>query len=160
MYKASNSGGSVPLWPQKHPQRGVPIALPDPGELISSYSLPLDLHELSSMPPGQLKFGVLGKVMPVPQSAVSVVASAAEYTPLPTVSSFTILPSVHFQTIPPLPQTPFSVIPSEHIPVFYATGNDLDMTLYVGFSLFWGFHRAGGTKGMFWQPPKGAMSVG
>ena len=58
---------------------------------------------------------------------------AMEYPPRSTASSFTILPSVHFQTVPhPLP-LPLSDIPPERLQVSWVSGNDLDMTLYVVF---------------------------
>lgn len=46
------------------------------------------------------------------------------------VSSFTILPSIHFRIPRPL-QIPLSLIPPEHVQVSYIAGNDLDMFLYV-----------------------------
>lgn len=49
----------------------------------------------------------------------------------PTVSSFTILPSIHFQTIPWPLQVPLSIIPPERVQVSPIAGGDLDMTLYV-----------------------------
>jgi len=51
----------------------------------------------------------------------------------PTVSSFTVLPSIHFQTIPPPFPVPLSLVPPERIQISSNAGGDLDMTLYVIF---------------------------
>ena len=66
------------------------------------------------------------------------VYDTTECDPPHTVSSFTVLPSVLFRTIPrPLP-VPLSLVPPEHIQISPVAGGDLDMTLYVVFFLsFW-----------------------
>ena len=49
----------------------------------------------------------------------------------PTASSFAVLPSVHFQSIPRPLRAPFSLIPPERVQVSCGAGSDLDMKLYA-----------------------------
>jgi len=83
-----------------------------------------------------------------PSSGVSVVQdihSTMACVPYAAVSSFTVLPSIHFRRIPrPLP-VPLSLIPPERVQISPNAGGDLDMTLYVlfGFSTLtwpWGLN--------------------
>ena len=72
-----------------------------------------------------------------PSSETSVVQKThgtAERFPRSTVSYFTILPSIHFQTIRRPLHVPLSLIPPEHTQVSCIAGSDLDMSLYVFFS--------------------------
>ena len=67
---------------------------------------------------------------------VSVVQNTRDTTkciPRPIDSSFTVLPSIHFQAIPRPLRPPFSLIPPEHVQVSGVAHSDLDMTLYVFF---------------------------
>ena len=83
-----------------------------------------------------------------PSSDVAVVrrtCGAMECAPRPTVSSFTVLPSIHFRTIPRPLQVPLLLIPPERVQISPIAGGDLDMTLCVLFR-FLGFHRVVGTK--------------
>ena len=50
-----------------------------------------------------------------------------------TGSSFTVLPSIHFRTIPRPLQIPLSLIPPERVQISPIAGGDLDMTLCVLF---------------------------
>ena len=133
-YKRSRSSGRRP--PKSPLAREVPLlAVSDPSESSSSNTIPPDLRELSSTPPGQLWLGVLDKKMPVPSSSASGAAGATESPPPSIVPYLTTLPSIQFQTIPrPLP-LPLSLIPPERLQVSWVAGNDLDMTLYVIFSM-------------------------
>lgn len=60
---------------------------------------------------------------------------ATKRIPHPTVSSFAILPSIHFQTIPRPLRIPLSFISPEHTQVSGVARRDLDMTLYVVFTV-------------------------
>ena len=71
--------------------------------------------------------------------------ATAECVPRPTVSSFTILPSIHFRTIPRPLRVPLSLIPPERVQVSSVAEGDLDMTLYV-LSRFLNSHRVVGAK--------------
>ena len=133
----------------------------DPGESGSYNPTSHDLRERSLKSPKQLEGKpspdvALNKVVLAPSSDALVV----NYLLRPTPSSPTVLPSIHFQTIPHPLRIPLSVISPDHLRVSHTAGTDLDMSLYVFFSRSRKFHRAGGTEGMFWQPRKGAMSVG
>ena len=142
--------------------KGSRLATPtDPGESGSFNPISHDLRERSLKSPKQLEWKpppdiALNKVVPVPSSDALVV----NYPLRPIPSSPTVLPSIHFQTIPHLIRIPLSDICPDHLRVSHTAGTDLDMTLYVFFSRSRRFHRAGGTEKMFWQPRKGAMSVG
>ena len=73
-----------------------------------------------------------------PSPDVSITQKAhdtAKYIPRPIVSSFTVLPSIHFQPIPRPLRPPFSLIPPERVQVSSVAESDLEMTLYV-FSRF------------------------
>ena len=76
------------------------------------------------------------KILPGPSSDVSVRRKTHDTTISilrPTVSSFTVLPSIHFQIVPRPLRTPFSLIPPERVQVSSVAGSDLDMTLCVFF---------------------------
>ena len=57
----------------------------------------------------------------------------SELAPLPTVSSFTVLPSVHFRIIPRPLRVPLLLIPPERVQISSTARSDLDMILYVPF---------------------------
>ena len=79
---------------------------------------------------------VQGEMALDPSSDVAVVQdiqSTTECVPHPTVSSFTVLPSIHFRRIPRPLLVPLSLIPPEHAQLSSNAGGDLDMTLYVLF---------------------------
>jgi len=104
------------------------------------------LHSSESLlllpPPLVPSEGLLAPSFPVhdemllgPSSDIRVVQdihSTTKCFPHPTVSSFTVLPSINFQRIPwPLP-VPLSLVPPERVQISSA-GSDLDMILYVVF---------------------------
>ncbi|KAF9783449.1 hypothetical protein BJ322DRAFT_153080 [Thelephora terrestris] len=100
----------------------------------SSHSSSANLLERSSTPPNQLELKLSlrapRKVAPVPSSNVSLVGEvpgSTEHPPRPTASSFTVLPSIHFQTIPRPLRIPLSAIHPEHSQVSCVARNDLDM---------------------------------
>ena len=76
-------------------------------------------------------------------SAVQDTHGTTERVPPLTGSSFTILPSIHFRTIPWPLRIPLSFIPPEHAQVSSVARSDLDMTLCVCFR-FLEFHRSWG----------------
>ena len=65
--------------------------------------------------------------------------STVELVPRPTVSSFTVLPSIDFRTIPRPLQVPLSLVPPERVQVSPIARGDLDMKLFVLFRLL-NFH--------------------
>jgi len=73
------------------------------------------------------------------------IPDTTERVPRPVVSSFTVLPSIHFRTIPLPLQLPLSLIQPERVQVSPIAGGDLGMTLYV-LSRIPKFHRVVGTK--------------
>ena len=85
-----------------------------------------------------------------PSSNVSVVQEihgAMECVPPLTGFSFTILPSIHFRTIPRPLRVPLPFPPPEYIQVSSIVRNDLDMTLCVciwliKFTRSWGLNRS------------------
>ena len=86
--------------------------------------------------------------LPWNPSDVAVVGNAhatTGYVPHPAVSSFTVLPSIHFRTIPRSLRIPLSLIPPERVQISSIAGGDLDMTLYVH---FWplNFHQVARTE--------------
>ena len=68
----------------------------------------------------------------VPPSSVSVVQDIhVERVPRRNGSSFTVLPSLHFQTIPRPLRVPLSFVPPEYVQVSSIAENDLDMAMCV-----------------------------
>ena len=140
-YGRCRSIRDAPLSPARSPPRDITHpALSDSSEPSSSHFLSPDLRKRSSAPPKQLEWKpaprVLYKVVPDPSSNASVVENAPGSTghpPCPAVSSFTVLPSVHFQTIPRPLQIPLSVICPEYMQVSSVAGDDQGMILYVLF---------------------------
>ena len=136
-YGRSRSSGNVPPRPPRpSPTDGTLPALSDSSEPSSSYSLSPDLRERSSMLSKQLEWKPSprgpDKVVPAPSSGASVAKKApgaAEHPPRSTLSSFTIIPSIHFQTIPRPLHLPLSAISPEHVQVSCVSGDDLGMTL-------------------------------
>jgi len=111
-------------------------SLPPPPPL-ASYERPL---APSSRVHGEIALGPSSDV-----SNVQDIHPTTESAPHPTVSSFTVLPSIHFRRIPwPLP-VPLSLIPPERVQISSNAGGDLDMTLYVLFR-FLNSHLVMGTK--------------
>ena len=91
-------------------------------------SPPLTPYEQPLVPSSRVR----SEIVPDPSSDLSVVGRTHDTTEC-VLSSFTILPSIHLQTIPrPLP-VPLSLIPPERVQVSSNSGSDLDMTLYVLF---------------------------
>ena len=118
--------------PPTHPSSDVPLLTwSDPSESTSSLppSPHLTPYERSLTPSPH----VHGEIVSGPSSGVSVVRNVRatmEHVPRPTVSYITVLPSIHFQTIPrPLQlRVPLSLIPPEHVQISAIAGGDLDMT--------------------------------
>ena len=78
---------------------------------------------------------VCDEMVPASSLDPSAVQRITGHVPRPIVSSFTILPSIHFRTIPRPLRVPLSPIPPEHVQVSWTSESDLDMTLYVCFRL-------------------------
>ena len=124
-YERFRSASNALPKPVRSPPREVLTALPD-----SIRSLPPDLCERPSTPLALLKWN------PLPDDIVAKEAPGAiVYPPSPIASPFTVLPSIHFQTVPRLLLVPFSVIDPERVPVSWVSGDDLDMSVYVIFLL-------------------------
>jgi len=127
------------------PSLGTPhLAWSDPGESASSPPLqpPLAPYERSLASSSRVHGRALG---PSPDVSATQDIHSTGYVPRTTVSSFTILPSIHFRRIPrPFP-VPLSLIPPERVQISSNAGGDLDMTWYV---LFWvlNSHLVVGTK--------------
>ena len=103
---------------------------------LLSPSLPSCEQPSTSTPelPWELSPRIYNEVVVCPSSNVSAVQEihgATECVPPLTGSSFTILPSVHFRTIPRPLRVPLSFLPPEHVQVSSIARNDLDMTLCV-----------------------------
>ena len=64
------------------------------------------------------------------------VHGTTECIPRSTVSSFTVLPSIHPRIVPWPLQVPLSLIPPERAQVFPIVGGYLDMTLYALFGSY------------------------
>ena len=80
-------------------------------------------------------------------SVVQEIHGTMEWAPPPAGFSFTILPSVHFRTIPRPLRVPLPFPPPEYIQVSSIARNDLDMTLCVFIWLIkytrsWGLNRS------------------
>lgn len=132
-YEGSRSSGKRPT-----PRPKDVLVWSDSKESGPSHSLPLDLRGGSSINPGQSERETLPpideKVASAPLSDGSVAADALGVTecPLrPTATSFAILPSISFQTVPRPLRIPLSLVPPERVQVSWVSGSDLDMTLYV-----------------------------
>ena len=144
--KPPGIGFSVSESPTRSP--GIPLltwlnSSESESPLASPPSLPLAPYERPQAPSPRVRSAVeLG-----PSPGVSVVQHthhATECVPSPTVSSFTVLSSIHFRTIPRPLQIPLSLIPPERVQISPIAGGDLDMTLWVFYQL--GFHQVAGTK--------------
>ena len=101
----------------------------------------------SSKPTARLQWEfsphVHNEIVPSPSLNVSVVQKIhciTDCVPRLIASSFTILPSIHFRTIPRPLRIPLSPIPLKHIQVSSVSENDLDTILCVFFRLQ-NFHR-------------------
>ena len=114
------------------------LPLPNSSEPNSFFSTPPAPCERPSTPATQLPWElspcIRNEIALGPPSNVSVVQKihdTVECIPRSVASSFTILPSIHFRTIPRPLRVPLSLIPPEHVQISCIAGNDLDMTLYV-----------------------------
>ena len=131
--------------PLTRPSLSVPLltlsksSSKSPSSLLPS-TPPLSPYE----PPLAPSSRVCSEILPGPSPDLSVVGRTHDTTEF-ILSSFTILPSIHLQTIPrPLP-VPLSLIPPERVQVSPNSGSDLDMTLYVLFRAL-NSHLTVGTK--------------
>ncbi|KAF9779636.1 hypothetical protein BJ322DRAFT_369328 [Thelephora terrestris] len=101
-------------------------------KFVYFHHVPPDPHERPSTPPERPESPhALDEAALVLSSSASAVEKARGVTECPPpliTSSLTILPSIHFQSIPrPLP-LPLSVIPPERKQVSWVSENDLDMS--------------------------------
>ena len=147
-YEGSCPSVNVPRRLPRSPPREIFLDLPVPDSSASgpSYFLLPDLCERPLTPPRQLEWRPSSDAL-----VANIPPEVTEYPPGPTVPSFTILPSVHFQTIPrPLP-LPLSVIPPERVQVSSVALNDQDMTLCVFNSDPRSVHGARGTQGILFD---------
>ena len=80
--------------------------------------------ELSPRLYNQIGLGPLSDVL-----AVQNTHGQVEHAPHPAGSSFTILPSIHFQTIPRPLRVPLSLVPPEYMQVSSIAKSELAMTL-------------------------------
>ena len=125
--------GSPPSEPLESPSSDGPlITCQNPSEFASSLPPPQALAPCEQPPtsPPRVHNGVVLR----PSSDVSAarhIHATTEYLPRSTVSSFTVLPSIHFRTIPRPLRVPLSLIPPERVQVSSVAEGDLDMTLYV-----------------------------
>ena len=124
-------------WPPIGPLPTLLLTWPDSSE---SASLPSSLAPCerpsppTARPPWELSPRIYNQIGPRPSSDVSVVQSTCgitERVPRLTGSSFTILPSIHFHTIPRPLRIPLSLVPPEYTQVSSVTESELDMTLCV-----------------------------
>ena len=134
-YGRLRSSGNTTPGPIRSPSRDItPLALSDSSEPSSSHSSSLGLRERSLTPPEQPEREPsphsLDEVVPVPPSNALVVGKAprpTDHHPHPTIFSFTVLPSIHFQTVPRPLHVPLSDIPPEYTQVSSIAGDDLGM---------------------------------
>ena len=117
--------------PQTHTSSDIPLST------TSSLPPPLAPRERPLTPMAQLPREpsphVHGEIMlgPSPDAAVRNTQAIMECIPRHTVPPFTVLPSLHFRTVPRPLQVPLSLIPPERVQVSPIARGDLDMTLYV-----------------------------
>ena len=111
---------------------------PSPSNSTNLSSPPLVSYERPLTPTAQLPWELppqmrneIAPDRPSDSSVVQRIHDTAEWIPCLTVSSFTILPSIHFQTMPQPLQGPLLFVPMEHVHVSYISRSDLDMKLYV-----------------------------
>lgn len=129
------------------PQIGPPsdlLALSSSSESTSSTAPPLALPERHSTPTLRLPWELSPRTLNnIGSSVVQKSRGTTECVPYLTGFSFTILPSIHFRTIPrPLRVPPF-LIPPERMQISSIAESDLDMTLCVFFRLL-KFHQVVG----------------
>ena len=135
-------GPSLSVFPTRPPSDVPLLTWSNSGESTSPPPPPLASCELPQAPtaqpprepspPGQAEM-VHGP--PSDASAALNIHDTTECVPRPAASSFTVLPSIHFPTIPRLLRAPFSLIPPERVQISPIIGGDLDMTLYAFFRL-------------------------
>lgn len=136
-YESSRSNGGISSAPQTSPPIDVLLPWFDFREPGPPNPLSVGSRKRSLAPPEQLEEPlplVLEIAAPDPSlegSAPQNTLGVTERPPSSTVSSFKLLPSIHFQTIPRPLHIPLSLIPPERVQVSWVTGSDLDMTLYV-----------------------------
>ena len=137
----SRAPANVPSKAPINPPRDLPLIIwPDSNECIPSFSPPPAPRERSPTPTALPSWDFSPRMhdtaLPGFPSDILVVQGArgtAKCIQRPVVSSFTVLPSIHFQTIPRSLRSPFSLIPPERVQVSGVAGSDLGMTLYVSF---------------------------
>ena len=116
--------------PLARPSSDVPLLTwSGPDEPASSLPPPPPLIPYERPLSPSSRIPVLGSSSDIP--VVRDTHGTAGCVPCHTVSSFTLLPSLHFQTIPRPLRVPLSLISPEHAQISPIAGGDLDMTLYV-----------------------------
>ena len=138
-----NLPSQAPFEPSTDRSSDLPLSIwSDSSE--SGFSLPLSLSPaLQERPstqaarlPWELSPRIHNELVQRPSSdtpATHKVNGTTKCIPYPAVSSFTVLPSIHFQAIPRPLRVPLSFIPPEHVQVSEVAGDDLGMSLYVFF---------------------------
>ena len=138
-----SSGTPLPAWskssesdlllpePLTRPSGATLLTLSDPSESTPSPHPPPPLapRERSLAP----SFRARGAGMLGPSLVARDAYDITKRVPRTNVSPFTVLPSIHFRTIPRPLQIPLSLIPPERVQISPIAGSDLDMTLCVLF---------------------------
>ncbi|KAF9642933.1 hypothetical protein BDM02DRAFT_3264295 [Thelephora ganbajun] len=127
------TSANVLFEPSTSPPRNLPLLTwSNPNTSTSSYSPFLDPPSAPTVQlPWEPSPRVQGEEVLGLSSDVELVRKThgtAKCLPRPIISSFTILPSIHFQTISHPLRMPLSLIPPEHVQVSGVAGSDLDMT--------------------------------
>ena len=147
-YEGSRPSGNASAKTPKFLSKDVLLHRSDPGEPDLSHSLSHDSRERSLERTGRFERDssplILEKVVQLPSSVPEKALSVTEDPLNPVASSFVVLPSINFQTIP----RPFRIpLPSERMQVSWVSGSDLDMTSYVFPPSFVNFLCAGVAEG-------------
>ena len=118
----------------------LPLTWSNSSESDSPISPSIAPHEGPLKPtarrPWELSPCLHDEIVASPSSDVSVVQNTygtMECIPRLNESSFTVLPSIHFQTIPRPLRVPLSFVPPEYVQVSFIAENDLAMSLCVLF---------------------------
>ena len=140
---SDNASAKIPMSPPK----GVLLPWSDPGEPGSSH--PLSHHSRERFPthPGRFERDssplILETIVPIPSSVPGKFLGVSEHPLNLAVSSLTILPSIHFRSIP----CPLKIsLPPERVQVSWVSASDQDMTLCVFLFYFVSFLRVGAAE--------------
>jgi len=131
----SQASADIPSEPPINPLRDLPRPTRSGFSEFGSSLFPFPLCERPSTPvvrpPWELSPRIYDQILLGSSSDASVVQwvrGTTNYVPRPTVPSFTIFPSIHFQTIHRPLRIPLSLIPPERLQVSDVSGSDLHMT--------------------------------